>query len=436
MAVLIVSKSNSLDGCVIVPGDKSISHRAVIIGSLAQGETRIANFLASADCLKTIDCVRKLGIEISCQDGIITVYGRGLAGLREPRDMLDVGNSGTTIRLMSGLLAGQPFGSFITGDESIRSRPMDRVTKPLKQMGAAVIGRKQDSLAPLAIRGGNLEPISYCTEVASAQVKSAILIAGLFADGWTEVTEPAVSRNHTELMLQGFGVPVITDGLSVRVKGRQTMYGCDIQVPGDMSTAAFLIAAATIVPDSKLVLKNVGLNPSRTGIIDVLQEMGGNITIDNKQIMMGELVGDITVETARLSGIKVAGDLVVRLIDEIPILAVAAAFAEGVTEIRDAAELRVKESNRIAVMVNEFSKLGIDITELPDGLRIKGGRPLTGAVCSSHGDHRIALSLAVAGLMAEGKTSIMQAESTAVSFPNFNQVLAEIGVDWSVVNSD
>ncbi len=436
MAVLIVSKSNSLGGCVLVPGDKSISHRAVILGSLSQGETRIANFLESADCFKTIECVQKLGIEIGRQDRIITVYGQGLAGLQEPRVILDVGNSGTTIRLMSGLLAGQPFGSFITGDESIRSRPMGRVTKPLKQMGAAVIGRKQDNLAPLAIRGGNLEPISYCTEVASAQVKSAILIAGLFADGWTEVTEPAVSRNHTELMLQGFGVPVITDGLSVRVKGRQTIYGCDIQVPGDMSSAAFLIAAATIVPDSKLVLKNVGLNPSRTGIIDVLQEMGGNITADNKQMKMGELVGDITVETARLRGVRVAGDLVVRLIDEIPILAVVAACAEGVTEIRDAAELRVKESNRIAVMVNEFSKLGIDITELPDGLRIKGGKPLTGAVCSSHGDHRIALSLAVAGLMAEGKTSIRQAEYTAVSFPNFNQVLAEIGVDWSVVNSD
>lgn len=431
MAVLTVHKSKGLRGIVAIPGDKSISHRSVIISSLARGKTQISNFLASADCLKTIECVRKLGIKISCQDGIISVYGQGLTGFSEPEDILDVGNSGTTIRLMSGLLAGQPFCSFITGDTSIRNRPMRRVTKPLKQMGAEIIGRKLDSLAPLAIRGGDLKPFSYSTEVASAQVKSAILIAGLFADGWTEVTEPAQSRNHTELMLKGFGVPVKTDGLSVSVKGGQNMEATDIYVPGDISSAAFLIVAASIVPDSKLVLRDVGLNPSRTGIIDILQEMGGNITIENEREMIGELVGDITVKSACLKGVKIAGDLVVRSIDEIPVLAVAAAFAEGITEIRDAAELRVKESDRIAAIASEFSKLGIDITELPDGLKIKGRKPLIGAVCSCHGDHRIALSLATAGLMAEGKTSIMESESIAVSFPNFSQVLTEIGVDWS-----
>lgn len=436
MATFSVTRANKLTGHVTVPGDKSISHRAILLGALAQGQTRITNFLASEDCLQTVKCVSQLGVDVALEKDRVIVNGKGLYGLQEPSDILNVGNSGTTIRLISGILAGQPFASFITGDASIRQRPMKRITEPLKQMGVSIIGREQESLAPLAIQGGNLKPITYLTETASAQVKSAILLAGLFTPGWTSVTEPAKSRDHTELMLQGFGVPVEIDGMTVRVKGQPSMAGCDIQVPGDISSAAFLIVAASIVPRSRLILKNVGLNPSRTGIIEVLQAMGANIQIMNQRVIMGEILGDICVESSRLKATTIAGDLVVRLIDEIPILAVAAGFAEGITEIRDAAELRFKESNRIGAIVTEYGKLGMDITELPDGLRIKGGNPIKGALCSSQGDHRIALSLAIAGLMGEGETLIEQSECIAISFPNFEQVLTQIGAKGSEVQHD
>ncbi|NLM70224.1 MAG: 3-phosphoshikimate 1-carboxyvinyltransferase [Firmicutes bacterium] len=427
MEVLRIRLTDQLQGEISVPGDKSISHRAVMLGALAEGETRITNFLASDDCLRTAACMQHLGIEIEFNGGEVVVYGRGLEGLSEPDDLLDVGNSGTTIRLMSGILAGQSFSTFISGDASIRRRPMDRITKPLRLMGAEIIGRDQGNLAPLAIRGGNLKPITYRTEVASAQVKSAILLAGLFCDGWTEVIEPAKSRDHTEIMLQAFGVPVEVDDLSVRVRGKQPLQGCEIAVPGDLSSAAYFITAACLVPNADLFITNVGLNPSRTGIIDILTMMGADIQIVNQRRSMGELVGDLRVKTSRLKGVTIGGELVVRAIDEIPVLAVAAAFADGVTEIRDAAELKVKESNRIAAIAAELHKLGADVSELSDGIRIKGGKPLTGAVVSSHHDHRIALALAVAALRAEGETQITNADCISVSYPRFLQDLVQIG---------
>ena len=427
MEVLRIGSTDCLQGDVKVPGDKSISHRAVMLGALADGKTTVTNFLASDDCLGTAACMRQLGIDIEMHGDELIISGQGLDGLTEPDNLLDVGNSGTTIRLLSGILAGQNFTSFITGDASIRRRPMDRIVKPLKLMGAEIIGRSGDQRAPLAIRGGNLQPITYRTETASAQVKSAVLLAGLFCDGWVEVIEPAKSRDHTEIMLEAFGVPVEVDGLSVRVKGRQPLTGCEIAVPGDLSSAAFFITAACIVPNAQLRISNVGLNPSRTGIIDIFKMMGAEITIINERKSMGEAVGDLIVETSRLKGITIGGELVVRAIDEIPVLAVAAASAEGVTEIRDAAELKVKESNRLAAVAAELSKLGAEISELPDGLRIKGGKRLIGAPVSSHHDHRIALALAVAALAAEGETYIAGAECMAVSYPHFPEVLAKIG---------
>lgn len=427
MAVLTVGTSKQLRGQVTVPGDKSISHRAVMLAALAEGSSRIENFLFSDDCLQTAACMRKLGINVEWEDGVVWVEGRGLDGLSEPEDILDAGNSGTTIRLLSGILAGQNFTSVLTGDASLRRRPMGRITKPLKLMGADIMGRQSGNLAPLAIAGGNLKPIAYQTEVASAQVKSAVLLAGLFCDGWTEVVEPAKSRDHTEIMLQAFGVPIDVDGLKVRVKGGHAPSPCSLVVPGDLSSAAFLMVAGCIVPDSRIEIHNVGLNPTRSGIIDILTSMGAKITVTNRRESMGEPVGDLIVESSELSGVAIGGELVVRAIDEIPVAAAAACLAEGVTVIRDAEELKVKESNRIAAIAGELRKLGAEIEELPDGLRITGGKAIAGAVVDSRGDHRIALALAVIGLAAEGQTRIMGAECLAVSYPGFPQTLAQLG---------
>lgn len=427
MATLQVRQTRGLSGNIQVPGDKSISHRSIMLGALAEGNTKIRGFLNSDDCLHTMQCFRQLGIEIDYSQEEITVYGQGLNGLREPEDILNVGNSGTTIRLLSGILAGQSFTSFITGDASIRQRPMERITEPLRLMGANIMGRQYGRTAPLAIQGAQLKGISYQSKVASAQVKSAILLAGLFAEGWTQVEEPARSRDHTEIMLQGFGVPVEIDGLYVRVKGGQPLKGCNIEVPGDISSAAFLLVAGCILPNTRLVLHNIGLNPTRSGIIEVLQKMGGNLTIEEQRISGGELLGNVIVESSSLKGITIGGDIIPRLIDEIPVIAVAAACAQGVTKIRDAAELKVKESNRIATVVQEFSKLGVEIEELPDGLRIHGGKELQGNQVESHGDHRIALALAIAGLRAKGDTVINQAECIDVSFPNFVQIITKLG---------
>ena len=421
---LIIEPKKGLNGTVQVPGDKSISHRAIMLGSLADGTTRIKGFLMGEDCLSTVRCFREMGVTIEINQDTVAVHGKGLYGLSEPQDVLDVGNSGTTIRLMSGILAGQSFTSVVTGDSSIRKRPMGRVTKPLREMGVTILGRQKGELAPLTINGGSLKPISYKTPVASAQIKSSILLAGLFADGCTEVIEPEKSRDHSERMLRYFGAEVDEDGLAVRIKGQPTLMAKEVQVPGDISSAAFLLVAGAIMPDSRVVIKDVGINPTRTGIIDVLKEMGAKITILENMADTGEPLGDLIVETSSLKSIKFGGQLIPRLVDEIPVIAVAAACAEGVTEIRDAAELKVKESNRIEAICQGLQKMGVDIEELPDGLRINGGKPIKGGVIlDSLGDHRIAMALAVAGLVADKGITIKNAEAIDVSFPGFKDLL-------------
>jgi 3-phosphoshikimate 1-carboxyvinyltransferase len=428
---LQVKQASALRGTVAVPGDKSISHRAVMLGALAEGETVIDNFLPAEDCLSTIRCLKELGVAVQGpEDGRVRVTGRGLYGLVEPEEVLDAGNSGTTMRLLLGILAGQPFLSVITGDASLRRRPMARVTGPLIQMGARIIGRRDNSLAPLAVRGGNVKPIVFFSPVASAQVKSAILLAGLYAGGETSVTEPCRSRDHTERMLGFFGAQVGVTGTTVLLKGRPRLTAKSIQVPGDISSASFLMVAAATIPGSDLVITRVGVNPTRIGIIDVLREMGAGIELLNLNEVSGEPVADIHVYYQdKLAGIKVGGELIPRLIDEIPVLAVAAALAEGITEIRDAAELKVKESNRISTVAKMLTGFGVHVEELPDGLLVKGGSPLTGCICESHGDHRVALAACVAGLLAEGTTLVRGAECINVSYPGFKAVLEKLMVE-------
>jgi len=428
---LLVKPVRTLRGTVTVPGDKSVSHRAVMLGALARGETVIKNFLAGKDCLSTIDCFRKLGIDIKMPvAGTVRVRGRELHGLSEPEDILDAGNSGTTMRLLLGILSGQPFFSVITGDRSLRRRPMARVTGPLGLMGARVEGRRNGNLAPLAVRGGRLKPITFTSKVASAQVKSAVLLAGLFAEGETVFTEPCRSRDHTERMLRQFGAEVDISGGSIRVKGHPGLTGQKVNVPGDISSAAFLMAAAAALPGSDLTLQGVGVNPARNGIIEVLSDMGAEIEIFNYRQEGAEPVADIRVSNSKkLSGISVGGKMIPRLIDDIPALAVAAAMAEGKTEIRDAGELKVKESNRIYAVADLLAGFGAGVEELTDGLLIRGGRDLKGCICKSHGDHRIAMAAAVAGLLAGGETVVLNAECIDISFPGFYDVLKNIRVE-------
>ena len=424
---LRVGKSKKLEGQIKVPGDKSISHRAVILGSLAKGPTKIKNFLMGADCLSTIECLRAMGIEFNQVDGsTIIVNGRGLHGLREPEDILNVGNSGTTIRLMTGLLAGQPFLSILTGDSSIRKRPMGRVTEPLKEMGASISGRQNATLAPLAIQGGPLRPIKFVSPVASAQVKSAILLAGLYAKAQTTVWEPHKSRDHTERMLAYLGAEIEVRDRVVKISGSTSLEGKPVEVPGDISSAAFFMVAAAIVPGSQLRINRVGINPTRTGIIDALGSMGADITIINEDVVNEEPVGDIVVRGGGLRGTVLEGALIPRLIDEIPVLTVAAALAQGETIIRDATELKVKETNRISTMAAELRKMGVEIKEQSDGMVVNGGAVLKGAFCDSHDDHRVAMSIAVAGLMAEGETVIKNRECINVSFPGFEKLLKKL----------
>lgn len=423
MELIINKASKNFAGDITVPGDKSISHRAIMLGALAEGTSTVEGFLWGEDCLSTVSCFKKLGIDIKVNKSQVIIQGKGLYGLAEPSQILDVGNSGTTIRLISGILAGQEFTSFLTGDKSICKRPMGRITVPLEKMGAIILGRQKGQLAPLAIKGGDLKGIAYTTPVASAQIKSSLILAGLFADGWTEITEPAKSRNHTEVMLKGFGADLQEDGKTVRIKGRPRLIGQDINVPGDISSAAFFLTAGAILADTKIIIKNVGLNPTRTGIIDVLKAMGANLEILDKTEINGELRGNVKVTSSTLKGIKIGGDLIPRLIDEIPILAVAAAFASGVTEIRDAQELKVKESNRLTAIATELNKMGAKIEELPDGLRITGQQKLVGTVVESYNDHRIAMALAIAGLKAAGTTIVKDSEIIDVSFPGFKNIL-------------
>jgi 3-phosphoshikimate 1-carboxyvinyltransferase len=424
---LRVVNTKKIEGQITIPGDKSISHRAIMLGSLAKGVTEVRNFLMGADCLSTIRCFKSMGIEFNQTDNnTILVKGKGLNGLREPDDSLDVGNSGTTIRLMTGILAGQDFFSTVTGDDSIRKRPMGRVTEPLKEMGAKIIGRQNGTLAPLAIQGGSLRSIKFVSPVASAQVKSAVLLAGLYAKGHTTIWEPHKSRDHTERMLAYLGAEIEVKDQVVKLAGNSYLEGKPVEVPGDISSAAYFMVAAAIVPKSKMRINRVGINPTRTGIIDVLRNMGVNIKITNEDMINGEPVGDIIIYGGELNGTIIEGSMIPRLIDEIPVLIVAAAVAKGETCIRDAAELKVKESNRISTMASELRKMGVELKEQKDGMIINGGASLNGAVCESHNDHRVAMSIAIAGLKAKGKTVIKNSDCINISFPGFEKLLKDI----------
>lgn len=426
-----------MKGEIRVQGDKSISHRAVIIGSLAEGVTRITNFLPSDDCIRTMKAFEAMGVTIEAGGssltgslrGNLTIWGKGLHGLTEPPDVMDMGNSGTSARLLCGLLSGQPFFSVMTGDNSLRRRPMKRVAEPLRRMGANIWGRKGGEFLPLAIQGGGLQGVSHRMTVASAQVKSAILLAGLFAEGKTSVEEIIPSRDHTERMLEYYGVNLIREGASITVEGDQRIYPRDVEVPGDISAAAFFMVGASILEGSEIVIKDVGVNPTRTGIIDILRGMGASIEIGNQRDMGTEPAGDVRVKSASLKGIEIRGEMIPRSVDELPVICIAASLAEGETVIRDAAELRVKESDRIAVMAECLSSLGVVVETFDDGMRIKGGKRLQGAVCNSHGDHRIAMSMAIAGLIAEGETVVEDTECINTSFPAFEETLREITVN-------
>lgn len=425
----------SLQGRIQVPGDKSISHRALMLGAIAQGETIIQGLLLGEDPRSTAECFRALGSDISELNSTeVRVRGIGLGNLLEPKEVLNAGNSGTTLRLMLGILASHPDRFFVvTGDASLRSRPMSRITKPLRQMGAEIWGRQGGSLAPLAVQGKSLQPMYYESPIASAQVKSCILLAGLMAEGKTTVQEPALSRDHSERMLKAFGAEVMVDPAttSASVIGPARLTGQHVVVPGDISSAAFWLVAGAIVPGSDLTIENVGINPTRTGVLEVLQAMGADITLENQREVAGEPVADLRVRCTKTNGLplqasKISGEMIPRLIDEIPILTVAAVFAEGTTIIRDAAELRVKESDRITVMATQLNHMGARVTELPDGLEIVGGTPLLGTAVDSHTDHRIAMSLAIAALNTAGTTTIHRTEAAAISYPNFVGTLQQI----------
>ena len=425
-------KVNRIFGELSIPGDKSISHRAIMFGALADGTTKVHNFLKGADCLSTIRCFRQLGIPIIEEDDTITIYGQGLYGLKKPDSILDVGNSGTTLRMISGILSGQSFEVTLTGDESIRKRPMNRIITPLTLMDADIRSYDNNSCAPIIInstRNDNvrrLTSINYQSPVASAQVKSAVLLAGLYADGKTMVTEPYLSRNHTELMLAQFGVMLETNGTTVSITPDQRLTGQTILVPGDISSAAYFIAAACLLPNSEVLIKNVGVNKTRDGILRVLSEMGADITLENLTNPNGEATSDIRIRSSKLKAVTIGGSMIPRLIDEIPILAVLACFAEGETIIKDASELKVKESNRIDVMVNQLAAMGADIKATEDGMIIRGGKQLKGATISSKDDHRIAMSFAIASLLADGETTIEGAEIVNISYPNFYEDLSRL----------
>ena len=412
-------------GEITVPGDKSISHRAVMFGSLAKGTTQVTGFLKGADCLSTISCFRQLGVSIEEKDQKIYIHGKGLHGLSTPDSILDAGNSGTTTRLISGILSGQNFSSTITGDASIQKRPMKRIITPLSQMGASIKSVHGNDCAPLCISPASLHGITYQSPVASAQVKSSILLAGLYADGITTVKEPAISRNHTEIMLKSFGATVHTEGLSASILPEPDLTALEISVPGDISSAAYFIAAGLIVPGSEIQIRHVGINPTRDGILQVAKAMGGNITLENVS-ESGEPTADIVVRSSSLHGTTIEGAIIPTLIDELPVIAIMAAAAEGTTVIKDATELKVKESNRIDVMVENLSAMGCDITATEDGMIIKGGNTLHGAEIDSHLDHRIAMSFAIASLIADGVTRIKDASCVNISYPSFYQDLASL----------
>jgi 3-phosphoshikimate 1-carboxyvinyltransferase len=410
---------NRLNGKITIPGDKSISHRSVMFGSIAYGETKVTNFLPGEDCLSTISCFRKLGVIIEESDNQLRIIGKGFEGLTEPTEVLDVGNSGTTIRLLMGILAGRPFFSSLVGDESIGKRPMTRVTNPLSEIGARIDGRKDGSFTPISIRGGGLKPVNYHLPVASAQVKSALILAGLQAEGQSIIIEPEETRDHTERMIKKFGGEIHKDNQNIMVKGGQKLTATSIHVPGDISSAAFFLVAGAVIPDSEIVLKNVGLNPTRTGIIEVMKKMGADLEIVQNEETSFEPFGDLIIKTSSLKGTVIEGDLIPKLIDEIPIIALLATQAEGTTIIKDAEELKVKETNRIDTVVNELKKLGAKIEATEDGMIIYGKSVLSGGTVSSHGDHRIGMMLAIAALLCENEAELVNPEAISVSYPNF-----------------
>ncbi len=423
---MIFKKTKHLKGEITVPGDKSISHRSIMLGSIASGITEVHGFLNGADCISSMNCFRQMGVDIDYDGSIVTIHGNGLHGLKAPAATLDVGNSGTTTRLMSGILAAQNFSSRVIGDDSICRRPMKRIITPLAMMGADITSERGNDCAPLIINGRKLKGIHYDSPVASAQVKSCVLLAGLYADGETSVTEPYVSRNHTELMLNAFGGSCTTLGTTATVTSDPVLTGQKIVVPGDISSAAYFLVAGLIADNSEITIKNVGINPTRDGIIDVIKMMGGDITFANVNADSGEPTADITVKTSSLKGCVIEGDIIPKLIDEIPVIAILACFAEGETVIKDAAELKVKESNRIDVMVNNLSAMGADITGTDDGMIIRGGKPLHSAVIHSKKDHRIAMSFAVAAMCAEGETEILDANCVNISYPDFYRDLENL----------
>jgi 3-phosphoshikimate 1-carboxyvinyltransferase len=429
MSDLLIKPSRGLSGEITLPGDKSLSHRAVLFSAIAEGDTIINGFLVGEDTQNTAKAVQAMGIAV---EGLgterLVVHGKGLDGLAEPVDVLDLGNSGTGMRLLAGLLAGQNFFSVLSGDQYLRKRPMARIVEPLRRMGAAIDGRSGGKLAPLSIRGGGsaIKPIDYLSPVASAQVKSALLLAGLYADGITSVREPSKSRDHTERMFRFFGLDVVEEGTTVSVRGRQRLRAKGpLDIPADISSAAFFIVAASIVPGSDVTIRNVGVNPTRTGVIDVLLQMGADITLNSRREQAGEPVADIRVRHRKLSAARIEGAVVPRAIDEIPVLSVAASYAAGKTVIKDAAELRVKESDRIATMAAELRRMGVMVTEFSDGMEIIGREVLDGALCESHGDHRIAMSMAVAGLAARGDSVVRDTGWIDTSFPGFERILRQ-----------
>lgn len=420
---MVIQKIKKAVGQIKVPGDKSISHRAVMLGSLANGVTEISGFLKGADCLSTIDCFRKMGIDIDINGENVAVHGNGLRGLKKPDEMLYTGNSGTTTRLLCGILAGQNFDTSITGDASIQKRPMGRVVKPLSMMGAKI----ENEYCPLYITGTKLHGIDYKMPVASAQVKTAIILAGLYADGETVIHEIEKSRDHTELMLSAMGADLTVDNLDITVKPTNDLTAVNVDVPGDISSAAFFLVLGAIMPNSQITVTNVGINPTRTGIIDVLKDMGADITLENVHTSAGETVADITVRSSSLKGTTVGGDIIPRLIDELPIIAVAAVFADGQTVIKDAQELKVKETNRIRAVVDEFNKCGIDITETDDGMIINGGKSIHGADFKTYGDHRMAMSLTVLAQLADGESTLDDSDCACVSYPTFFDDFYKLG---------
>ncbi|WP_026362239.1 3-phosphoshikimate 1-carboxyvinyltransferase [Geopsychrobacter electrodiphilus] len=422
----VISPSRGLKGDIVVPGDKSISHRAIMFASLAEGTSRIRGLLRGEDCMSTLAAFRQMGVQVKEAGDCLLIEGRGIRGLQEPGDVIDCGNSGTTMRLMSGILAAQPFFSVLTGDRYLRQRPMGRILTPLLGMGAEISGRENGTKAPLAIRGGMLRAGEYHSPVSSAQVKSAVLLAGMQVEGETRVFEPHLSRDHSERMLRCFGVDIRSFEGGASVCGPVILKGRDIDVPGDISSAAFFMVAALITPGSELLLKNVGVNPTRSGIIDILQQMGGQITLLNQRELSGEPVADLLVKYSPLRGIEIGGDLVPRAIDEFPVVSVAAVFAEGETLIREAKELRVKETDRIAAVCDTLGKIGGLVEPLEDGMRIQGTGTLHGGLVNSFGDHRIAMSMAVAAQAATGAITIADTGCTATSFPNFWDLLEQV----------